>query len=151
MPIHHHMLTPHHHQRSHDQPKRPSTQLLLTLMLKIMTPYRVSMSALSIFHHMETYYWKMTWRLKWDDTFKDYSKVHPRQKRSHLKITDVCTMIYDIEDSMSTSYDVKIQGRSAEIQNITSGVTSLRGRLLGIWIFSWRLGHPEYLLDHHSS
>ena len=74
----------------------------------------------------------MTWKLKWDDNFKESTKIIQDKRKSHLKITDVCTTIYDIEESMVTSYDVKIQGRSAEIQNITSGVTSLRGRLLGI-------------------
>ena len=51
----------------------------------------------------------MTWRHMLDDIFKEYSKII-QNKNSHRKFTAEGTKIFDVEESRSTSYEVKIQG-----------------------------------------
>lgn len=123
-----------------------------TLMLEIMIRKSVSMPLQRWLCHMVTL-------LLYDDfqthildgklevTLKD----HPPDWTSHLE--SAAQKHKDLNYEESTCYELQrhLQRLNAMIQHLFSRVTSLRGRLLGIRLFHWRLGHPKYYLAYCSS
>ena len=79
-----------------------------------------------------------------DDAADVISKDHPSYWRCHLESSTQSTKISTMKNQKATSYKDVIKDLNAMIHYLFSGVTSLRGRLVGIRLFQWRLGHPEY-------